>query len=285
MFSHREGYRAHGGRPGSTQLGIYRVGIPLRLDARALADGLDGSDEAEVVTAEPAELRRRLCDGRLDAALLSPMDLQAAAVPLTVLPAGCIAVKRRSLAARLYSHGPAEELACVSGAAVAPTSAALVRLLWASEYQTVVECPPWEAEHVGAPTDGQGAVLEGDAVMTRPPLGFDHQFDICRMWHDATGLPFVFAFWAAHPEHPKDCERLYRLLLTACRTGREHLEDTARRLAAEHGWPGDLARRYLFSQVQLEFTDACRDGLEEFFFLAAGYDVIERYRPVAYYEP
>lgn len=268
-----------------TQLRIYRVGIPPRLDARAIARGLDGSAEAEVVTAEPAELRRRLCEGRLDAALISPMDLQSASTPLTVLPAGCIAVKGRSLAVRLYSHGPAEELTRISGAAVAPTSTTLVRLLWACEYRRHVTSPAWDGEHFGAPTDGQGAVLEGDAVMTHPPLGFDHQFDICRMWHDATGLPFVSAVWAAHPENPEDCERLYRLLLAACRTSRQNLNDTVRRFAAEHGWPEDLARRYLFSQLQLEFTDACRDGLEEFFFLAAGYDVIDRYRPVAYYEP
>lgn len=257
----------------------------MRLDARAVACGLAGNGETEVVTAEPAELRRRLCDGRLDAALLMPMDLQTASVPLTVLPAGCIAVKGRSLAARLYAHGPPEELSHVSGAAVAPTSAALVRLLWACEYNRTIVSPPWEAEHVGRPQEGDGMVMEGDDVMTHPPLGFDHQFDIGRMWHDATGLPFVWAVWATHPEAPEDCERIYRLLLAAGRRGSRRLRETVRRFAGKHGWPEDLAERYLLDEAQFEFTDACRDGLEEFFFLAAGYDAIERYRPVAYYEP
>lgn len=250
-----------------------------------LADGLDCSPDAELVLAEPAELRRRLCDGRLDAALLSVMDLQEAPVALTVLPASCIAVTRRSLASRLYCHGPAEELRHISGAAVATTSATLARLLWACEHRQIAASAQWDAEHTGAPQDGQGVVLEGDAVMSDPPLGFDRQFDICRMWHEATGLPFVSAVWAAHPDEPSDCERIYRLLLTGCRQALRHIGQLTHRFAAEHGWPEDLARRYLLSEVQFEFTDACRDGLEEFFFLSAGYDVIERYRPVAYYEP
>jgi chorismate dehydratase len=249
-----------------------------------LTCGLEAGRDAELVRAAPADLRRGLCTGALDAALLPSIELQHAEQPLMVLPAGCVASAGRSLAARLFSHGPAEELDRLAGAAVAPTSAAMARVLWALRYQHHLAAPPWDSGPHGPPAEGQGAVVEGDAVMTNPPLGFDHHCDPGRLWYEDTGLPFVYAVWAVAAQHPADCERLYRMLLAACRRGRQQTERIVRRFAGAHGWPEDLAGRYLLSEARFEFTDACRDGLEEFFFLAAGLDVIDRYRPVAYYE-
>ncbi len=285
MSRHHRRFRPHGRRPGPTRSRLYRVGVPPRLDARVLSCGLEDDEETELIFADPPELRRRLCDGQLEAALLPSVELQQADESLLVLPAGCICASGRSLAARLFAHNTPEELEHISGSAMAPTSATVACVLWASQYRRRLVAPAWDSGADRAPAHGQGVVVEGDAVLTHPPLGFDRQFDLTGMWHEATGLPLVMAVWATRAQTPLDCERLLRVLSAACQRGRRHLADIVRLFTAKHGWPGDLAHRYLLSEVHFEFTDACRDGLEELFFLAAGYDVIERYRPLAYYEP
>ncbi len=52
-----------------------------------------------------------------------------------------------------------------------------------------------------------------------------------------------------------------------------------------YGWPEDLAQRYLGQYLQFDFTDVHREGMEEFFDLAADIGVIPEQRKVEYYKP
>ncbi len=142
---------------------------------------------------------------------------------------------------------------------------------------------PFEGD---APPEGEepeAILMLGDKVVTEPPLGFDWQIDLGAMWHEMTGLPFVVAVWAA--SDPADCRDLYRILTAARLRGTRDMERIVRDYAVPRDWPADLASQYLTSHLQYDFGEAQREGMEEFFYLAADCGAIDEMLPVRYYKP
>jgi chorismate dehydratase len=123
----------------------------------------------------------------------------------------------------------------------------------------------------------------GDKAVADPPAGFEGRYDLGTMWHEMTGLPFVFAIWAA--VEGADCETLYSILQDARLGGQEHAGEIARRYAPACGWPESLAEEYLTGILQFEFTPAHQEGLEEFLERAEEWDLIRDYLPLRYYAP
>ena len=95
-----------------------------------------------------------------------------------------------------------------------------------------------------------------------------------------TGLPFVFAVWAAPGE--QDQAELLRILTEARQAGQRQLEEIANRYGPSYGWPVDLAVRYLTKNLAFELTDAHRDGMEEFFDRALECRVLKAVTPLAF---
>lgn len=119
-----------------------------------------------------------------------------------------------------------------------------------------------------AETAGADAVLLiGDKVVRDAPRGFGFQVDLGAAWRHATGLPFVFAAWAAEPGAAGD--ELARLLETARDAGVAAVEEIARQESPAHGWPPQLALTYLRDIMRYTLTDARRAGMDRFFELAA----------------
>jgi predicted solute-binding protein len=52
-----------------------------------------------------------------------------------------------------------------------------------------------------------------------------------------------------------------------------------------HNWPQDIAQKYLGQCLNFDFTPAHREGMEEFFAMAADIGVIPQLRKVQYYTP
>jgi chorismate dehydratase len=159
----------------------------------------------------------------------------------------------------------------------------LASVIWGVEFRRRLKIVPLDASrHV--PPDAQAVLLVEDAVVSHPPLGYHYQLDLGAMWFEISGLPFVFSVWAA--EDGAHLQEIHDLLAASRAKGVKHLRSIARQQAPRIGWPEDLARRYLLDQLRYEFTDAHRDGMEEFFYLCQAVGVIEHVKPVKYlYEP
>jgi chorismate dehydratase len=94
-----------------------------------------------------------------------------------------------------------------------------------------------------------------------------HKIDLGEVWTKATGLPFVYAFWAGWPHvvSPADAHALQ----LARDAGVEHVEDIARR-----SFPGDPRRqavtaRYLRDNIQYFLGAEEFEGLQTFYRYAA----------------
>jgi len=246
------------------------------LNTAPLICGLDARADVELFRAAPADLLETLMSGRADAALVPAIDLQRTSEPLTVLLAGCIASAGETLTVRVFSRVPAGEVAVLAADRESHTSVALAAVLWTQRFDRRLTIVPRE-EFDRGPADA--VLLIGDKVVTDPPI-CPHQMDLGSMWFEMTHLPFVFAVWAARAG--ADHARLFGLLNAARLGCAERLNDLAAAQAALHGWPVDLARRYLTHHLQFDFTPACRRGMEEFHRLAQRQGLIRDVRPLDY---
>lgn len=263
------------GRPGP-----HRIAAVPYLNARPLIWGLDENAEVDLLRAVPAKLRQKLASGEAEAALLPTIDLQRFDRSPTVVPAGCIASAGPTLTVRVFSQVPPQKIAVVWADGESRTSVALARVLWATLFDRALRIIPFDASSRPAEPDAEAVLLIGDKVVTDPPIGCDYQIDLGAMWYEMTALPFVFAVWAA--QCPADCDALYALLDAARRGGQQRLEQIAREHGPAYGWPEDLALTYLTRYLQFEFTEAHREGMEEFFDRARDCGVLEAVRTLNY---
>jgi len=259
---------------------LHRIAVVPYLNTRPLIWGLDETAEVELVRAVPSELRGKLAGGEVQAALMPSIDLQRFDRPLTVIRAGCIASAGPTLTVRVFSQVPAEDVNVLWADTDSHASVALARVLWAATFHRELHVIPFDTRQRPPQMDAEAVLLIGDKVVTDPPLGYDYQIDLGAMWYEMTGLPFVFAAWAAAPG--ADCAALCGLLGRARAGGQRRAEQIAREYGPAYGWPADLAVQYLTRNLEFAFTDAHREGMEEFFDRAREYGILQSVRPLNY---
>ncbi|MFP4105146.1 MAG: menaquinone biosynthetic enzyme MqnA/MqnD family protein [Phycisphaerae bacterium] len=262
----------------------FRIGSASFLAAKPLLYSLDSDPHVELILRPPNLLRSLLASGEVDVALLPSIDLQHFASPLVVLPAGAISSAGSSLLVRVFARVPPRKIRTLWYDAESHTAIALARVVWAGMFGVRLNAIPLNTRAEPIPADAEAVLLIGDRVVIDPPLGFDRQVDLCSLWKQMTGLPFVFAIWAGRCRCCR-CARLYDLLSAAKTRGLANLDEIVANDALDYGWPPDLAGRNLTRDVSYAFCDEHQEGLEEFFHLAAEQKIIERIRPLHFYRP
>jgi len=261
----------------------YRLGVVTYLPARALVYGLEASPGIELVRVAPARLKRLLAGGELDVALLPATDLPCFGERLTVLSAGCLAGSGPTLLAKIFSQVKPEDMSVLWADSGSRSSVALAQVVWSSLYHKRLSIVPFDPVGGSPPPDAEAVLLVGDKVVAEPPIRFERHYDPVAMWYEMTGLPFVGVVWATTRD--KHCKELYEMLLSARQQGQRNLIQIATECGPAYGWPADLAVRCMTRDMQFEFTDAHREGMEEFLELAAELKLIEFPRPLRYYPP
>ena len=245
------------------------------LNAKPLLDGLDADPGVRLRLGVPSELRGVLEVGEADAALLPVFDLFDSPQPLRMLDAGGIGCDGPTLTVRLLSRRPIERVRRVMLDSDSHTSVALLKVLLRWRGVEPV-CLPWsprggggaggEARGAGLPSAEQAdaVLLIGDKVVTsrRGGEAFPHELDLGEAWKRATGLPFVFAAWTARSD--ADRARLAGVLRGARERGVARAHRLAEAYAEGHGWPTDLARRYLGEVLRYEIGPRQVEAIRRF---------------------
>lgn len=205
------------------------------LGARGAASGF----RVEIAPLRPSRIAPALVSGAADIGLVPVAEIPSLGDPEIVGGLG-IASRRRARSVLLVSRRPiAAAPRRIALDSSSRTSAALVRLLLKARGLhgiEFVERPPEWPEML----DGVDAALViGDPALTADLSGCD-AIDLAAEWHATTGLPFVFAVWAARPGFVlPDAGRMFR---EAYRDGAMRIDDLARDAAAALGRPAaDLA--------------------------------------------
>jgi chorismate dehydratase len=252
----------------------WRIGAVSFLNTKPLIWGLDQRDDVSLLLDVPSGLPARLASGQVDAALVPVIDLAEPHHQWKVVSDACIAADGDTLTVRVFSRVPPARIERLWVDGDSHTSVVLARLLWRELYGIDLETRPLPARAQQA--EAEAVLLIGDKVVAGAPEGFPHRVDLGSAWRALTGLPFVFAVWAAPRDLPTDT--LARLLAEA----RDHGCGQAGRIAdaegPRRGWPPGKAREYLMSKLRFTLGMRERMGLSRFFKMAGCGDVAARHR-------
>jgi chorismate dehydratase len=213
--------------------------------------------EAEVdeVSGVPTELNRRLLAGEIDLAPISSIEYARNAETLRILPRLCVGSEGAVDSIQLVSRRPLEQVRSV---AVTPESATSVVL-------TKVLLP--EAEQVPLGEEADATLLIGDAALRSAFEDPTPHYDLGRLWLERTGLPMVFAVWAAPEPVAAGIAALEDALVASVRLARAEPENLAFEASERYGYPAGFLARY-FEKLRYRFGPRERAGLYTFLELA-----------------
>jgi chorismate dehydratase len=211
--------------------------------------------ETEEIVGVPTELNRMLLDGEVDVAPISSIAYARNADQLRLLPRLCVSSEGAVDSIQLVTKAP---LSRVRTVAVTPESATSVVL-------TKVLLP--QAEHVPLGEPAEATLLIGDDALKSAFEDPTPHHDLGKLWLERTGLPMVFAVWAA-PDHLADeLAGLEHALVSSVKLARAEPELLAYEASERYGYPAGFLARY-FEKLRYSFGPRERAGFYTFLEMA-----------------
>lgn len=228
--------------------------------------------EADLITGTAADLNDLLAAGELDVSVVSAVEYARNAAAYHLLPDLAITSDGPVHSVMLFSKRPVQELdgATVLRTSSSRTSVLLLELLARHRWRVTPRFATVRAESSdlgalrGFPHDA--VLVIGDAaLMLAAEARYPHVADLGAAWKDWTGLPFVFAVWAARrgADH-RAVQGIHRALLASRAWGLEHLEELAGLAAANTGISRAVCLAYL-ADLDYALSDRHLEGLTDFF--------------------
>ena len=208
----------------------------------------------KLVEGIPTELNRLLYEGKIDVSPSSSIEYAMNPGRYHLMPTLSITSKNKVMSILLESKCPIEDLdkKVVALTTASATSVVLLRILLEVRYDIQPGYTQYE-QGVDDPAGHADAMLTiGDLALTKAPLpGFPYRYDLGELWHEFTGLPFVFALWQVNYKRnsERDLASLYDILMTSRSYGTSHLRDLATSQAGRFNVPAEMLFTYwnLFS--------------------------------------
>jgi len=230
----------------------------------------------ELERAIPSECADRLADGRADIGIVPSVELNRQ--KLTVIPGTGIACRGAVRSIFLISKAPIAEIRTLATDASSRTSVALARIVLAKKYGIAPELHS-ERPRLGPMLEtSDAALIIGDAALVLDPAELPfHVLDLGTEWTAMTGLPMVFAVWAARAELGEQDPKPF---LASLGYGMAHIDEIARREHKKVGISEELAREYLTRNIVFELGVREYEGLAAFLEYAAALPTIEARKKV-----
>lgn len=257
-----------------------RVGAVSYLNSKPLVEGLAERLAGDLVLDYPSRLAAALGAGDLDVALIPSIEVLRAEGDYEIVSDACVAAAGPVRSVKVYFRVPPGEVRTIALDEGSRTSATLARVLLRHKYgveprtellalekSTSAASSSRGASDATSRTAADAILLIGDRAMLPVRETFAAVWDLGEEWLAWTGLPFVFAVWAArrHNVPPGLAE-----LLSSVRDGGVASADAiARREAAVLGLEPAVAVDYLTNNLQFTLGPAERAGLKLFSQLAA----------------
>jgi len=211
--------------------------------------------EVEEVVGVPTELNRMLLAGEIDIAPISSIEYARNASRLRLMPRLCVSSEGAVDSIQLVTRMP---LGRVRSVAVTPESATSVVL-------TKVLLP--RAEILPLEAEADARLLIGDAALRSAFEDPTPHHDLGRLWLERTGLPMVFAVWAAPEPVVDGLLDLQESLVASVRLARSEPERLAHEASRRYGYPAGFLARY-FEKLRYSFGPRERAGLYTFLEMA-----------------
>lgn len=250
-----------------------RIGAVSYLNSKPLVEGLpELLPEAELLLDYPSRLADDLAAGLIDVGLIPSVECFRGP-GYRIVSDACVATQGPVLSVKLYSRVPVADICRLSLDEGSRTSAALVRILLAERFDVRPDCEPLPMGESIDATDADAILLIGDRAIHPPAEDFAVTWDLGEEWTRWTGLPFVFAVWAAQSD--VDVRPIGSAFAAARDRGLERLREIAKRESAVLGIPEQTAYDYLHRNLHFRLGRDERQGLNRFREMAAKHGLID----------
>jgi chorismate dehydratase len=211
--------------------------------------------DVEEVVGVPTLLSRMLLDGEIDIAPIPSIEYARNADKLRILPRVCVSSEGAVDSIQLVTRMPFAQVRSVAVTPESATSVVLTRIL----------LPRAEILPLGMEADA--TLLIGDAALRSAFEDPTPHYDLGRLWLERTGLPMVFAVWAAPEQVADGLAELEEALVASVHTARAEPEQLAYEASRSYGYPPGFLARY-FEKLRYSFGPRERAGLYTFLELA-----------------
>ncbi|MDW8337820.1 MAG: menaquinone biosynthesis protein [Thermoleophilia bacterium] len=219
--------------------------------------------EVEEVQGVPTELNRLLLGGELDLAPISSIEYARHAERLRILRRLCVSSEGAIDSIQLVTRMPLGQVRSVAVTPESATSVVLIRILLP------------RAEIVPLEEEADAKLLIGDAALRSAFEDPTPHHDLGRLWLERTGLPMVFAVWAAPEPVAEGLLELEHALVASVRLARAEPERLARQASRVYGYPAGFLARY-FEKLRYSFGPRERAGLHTFLEMARDVGELEQ---------
>jgi chorismate dehydratase len=208
---------------------------------------------ADLVTGTPAELNDLLVAAELDVSAISAVEYARHARDLVLLPELAVSCDGPVRSVMLFSRRPVRELdgRTVLLSASSRTSVALLELLCRDVWKIRPRMAEARAEaedldHLAGLPHEAVLVIGDPALLLGARHAYPYGCDLGEEWKRWTGLPFVFAVWAARRGADAGAvRRVHGALLESRAWGLAHLDMLAAAAAQATGVSASACRTYL----------------------------------------
>ncbi|MDQ8704467.1 menaquinone biosynthesis protein [Streptomyces sp. LHD-70] len=229
--------------------------------------------DLELTKDTPEKLSERLVRGDLDIAPITLVEFLKNSDRLVAMPDIAVGCDGPVMSCVIVSQLPLDQLdgARVALGSTSRTSVRLAQLLLAESVGVTPDyytCPP----DLGLMMrEADAAVLIGDAALRAnlhdgPRLGLQVH-DLGQMWKDWTGLPFVFAVWAARRDYlerePEVVHKVHEAFLASRDVSLEEVTKVAEQAARWESFDASVLERY-FTTLDFRFGPDQLAGVREF---------------------
>lgn len=195
----------------TVQTGRIRVGVVNYLNTRPLLYGLERPPASDLIILRgdyPARVAERLVAGEIDMGLV-PVAALPDLPSCQIVGTHCIGTEGEIASVALFSEVPLQEIETVYLDYQSRTSVALLRFLMREYWDIhpqIIQAENEDYRHQLTGTTA-GLVIGDRAFEQRKQSTFI--YDLGSEWRKITGLPFVFAVWAAVKPLPAGFEAVF----------------------------------------------------------------------------
>ena len=208
----------------------------------------------------PSECADRLADGRADIGIVPVAELLKQR--LDILPGCGIACHGPVRSILLISKVPFSQIRTLAADSSSRTSVMLSRVILAKNYGVEPEVIAHQPDLNAMLDRYDAALIIGDPALVIDPEKLPYRWlDLGGEWTKLTGLPFVFAVWAARPDSPMHDPAPF---LDSLRYGQSHLDEIVQLYHEKIGIGADLACAYLTQHIVFDLGERERAGLSLF---------------------
>ena len=226
----------------------------------------------------PSRCADELREGRVQVGIIPSIEYQR--IPdLKIVPGLCIASSGPVRSVMLIARRPVREIRRVALDTSSRTSACLCQILLRRHFQLNPEFVAQAPDIQAMLRECDAALMIGDPALASDFPGFDVH-DLADLWREMTGLPFVFALWAARSEiSTPDMAAAFQ---DSAAYAMEHLDEMVSEEAERTGLPRPLVRTYLTENIDFQLDERNLVGLRLFYSLAHEMGLIEKLKPLEF---